>query len=262
MNINNFNSKSLVFYILSALCFTLAYWQITRAQFKADMYKIHSNQSGAIPITLSTNDYDSLSQEKVETLKRNTVNMYGVWVPNSTIYIDNRQSNGIPGVHVISALTLEGSDYFIWVNRGWARKAPGEISNNEEFVKGSLYLPTKITTALVSGRIETDLMRRIELSNNEDIMKNGFLWQNLTWDRLNTFAEEATSLSSKIALPFILWRNNIPSDSGLEKAEIQLKADEKFKHLGYAVQWIFFGLLSIGLAILIRRKNINVKNSN
>ena len=102
---------------------------MTRAQFKADMYKIHSNQSGAIPITLSTNDYDSLSQEKVETLKRNTLNMYGVWVPDSTIYIDNRQSDGIPGVHVISAFTLEGSDYYIWVNRGWAKKAPGEISN-------------------------------------------------------------------------------------------------------------------------------------
>ena len=106
--------------------------------------------------------------------------------------------------------TLEDSDYFIWVNRGWAKKAPGEISNYKEFVKGTLYLPTKISTSLVSGRIETDLMQRIELSNNEDIMKNGFLWQNLTWDRLNTFAEETTSLSSKTALPFILWRNNIP----------------------------------------------------
>ena len=259
MNINNFNSKSLVFYILSALCFTLAYWQITRAQFKADMYKIHSNQSGAISITLSSSDYDSLSKEKVETLKLNTVNMYGVWVPDSTIYIDNRQSDGIPGVHVISAFTLKDSDHFIWVNRGWAKKAPGEISNYKEFVKGILYLPTKISTSLVSGRIETDLMQRIELSNNEDIMKNGFLWQNLTWDRLNTFAKETTSLSSKTALPFILWRNNTPTDSGLKKAEIQLKNDEQFKHLGYAVQWVFFGLLSIGLAIMIRRKNINVK---
>ena len=45
-------------------------------------------------------------------------------------------------------------------------------------------------------------MQRIELSNNEDIMKNGFLWQNLTWDRLNTFAEETTSLSSKTAPSF------------------------------------------------------------
>ena len=127
MNINNFNSKSLVFYILSAFCFTLAYWQITRAQFKADMYKIHSNQSGEFPITLSSSDYDSLSKEKVETLKLNTVNRWGMGA-NSTIYIDNRQSDGIPGVHVISAFTLENSDYFIWVNRGWARKT-GEISN-------------------------------------------------------------------------------------------------------------------------------------
>ena len=105
-------------------------------------------------------------------------------------------------------------------------------------------------------------MQRIELSNNEDIMKNGFLWQNLTWDRLNTFAKETTSLSSKTALPFILWRNNTPTDSGLKKAEIQLKAGEKFKHLGYAVQWVFFGLLSIGLAVMLRRKNINVKKPN
>ena len=52
-----------------------------------------------------------------------------------------------------------------------------------------------------------------------------------------------------------------PLVARLRKAEIQLKADEKFKHLGYAVQWVFFGLLSIGLAIMIRRKNINVKKS-
>ena len=262
MNNNNFNSKSLVFYILSALCFTLAYWQITRAQFKEDMYKVHSKQNGLGTITLSSNDYDSLSKEEVETLKHNTVNLYGVWVPDSTIYIDNRYSDSVPGVHVISAFNLEGSDYYIWVNRGWARKAPGEISNYEEFVEGSLYLPAKISTALVSGRIETDLMQRLELSNNEDIMKNGALWQNLTWDRLHSFAGETTSLSSKKVLPFVLWRNNIPLDSGLKKAEIQLKADEKFKHLGYAVQWVFFGLLSIGLAIMIRRKNINVKKPN
>ena len=262
MNINYFNFKSLVFYILSALCFTLAYWQFTRAQFKADMYKIHSNQSGALSITLSSSDYDSLSKEKVEGLKLNTVNLYGVWVPDSTIYIDNRQSDGIPGVHVISAFTLEDSDYFIWVNRGWARKAPGEISNYKEFVKGTVYLPTKISTVLVSGRIETDLMRRIELSNNEEMMKDGFLWQNLTWDRLNTFAKETTTLSRKTALPFILWRNNTPTDSGLKNAKIQLKDNEQFKHLGYAVQWVFFGLLSIGLAVMLRRKNINVKKPN
>jgi len=262
VNINNFNFKSLVFYMLSALCFTLAYWQITRAQFKEDMYKIHSNQSDAVAITLSSSDYDSLSKEGVETLKLNTVNLYGVWVPDSTIYIDNRYSDSVPGVHVISAFNLKGSDHYIWVNRGWARKAPGKISNYEEFVKGSLYLPTKISTALVSGRIETDLMKRFELSNNENIMKNGALWQNLTWERLHSFAGENTSLSSKKPLPFVLWRNNIPIDSGLIKAEIQLKADEKFKHLGYAVQWVFFGLLSIGLAIMIRRKNINVKKPN
>jgi cytochrome oxidase assembly protein ShyY1 len=90
-------------------------------------------------------------------------------------------------------------------------------------------------------------------------MTNGSLWQNLTWDRLNSFAKEITSLSAKIALPFVLWRNNIPIDSGLKQAEIELNVDEKFKHLGYAVQWVFFGLLSIGLAIMTRRKNKNAR---
>ena len=202
------------------------------------MYKIHSNHNDVTSITLSTLDYHSLSEDKVESLKFGTVNFHGVWVPKSTIYIDNRTSDGIPGVHVISALNLEGSDYFIWVNRGWARKAPGEILNYDEFVKGNLYLPNIAPTSLVSGRIETDLMQRLELSSNESLMTNGSLWQNLTWDRLNSFAKEITSLSAKIALPFVLWRNNIPTDSGLKQAEIELNVDEKFKHLGYAVQWL------------------------
>ena len=59
-----------------------------------------------------------------------------------------------PGRACYFCFTLKDSDHFIWVNRGWAKKAPGEISNYKEFVKGILYLLTKISTSLVSGRIE------------------------------------------------------------------------------------------------------------
>ena len=56
-------------------------------------------------------------------------------------------------------------------------------------------------------------MKGIELSNNEDIMKNGFLAK-FNLDRLNTFAEETTSLSSKM-FSFYSMANNTPTDSGL-----------------------------------------------
>ena len=73
------------------------------------MYKIHSNQSGEFPITLSSSDYDSLSKEKVETLKLKAfVNMYGVWVPDQqyTLTIDKAMASR---VHVISAFNLKDS---------------------------------------------------------------------------------------------------------------------------------------------------------
>lgn len=43
----------------------------------------------------------------------------GTFEAQHQIFLDNRQENGQPGVHVITPLHIEGSDTRILVNRGW-----------------------------------------------------------------------------------------------------------------------------------------------
>jgi surfeit locus 1 family protein len=43
----------------------------------------------------------------------------GTFDAQNQIFLDNRQENGQPGVHVITPLHIEGSDTWILVNRGW-----------------------------------------------------------------------------------------------------------------------------------------------
>src|ERR1035437_5894577 len=43
----------------------------------------------------------------------------GTYDPAHQIFLDNRQLDGQPGVHVVTPLKIEGSDSYILVNRGW-----------------------------------------------------------------------------------------------------------------------------------------------
>ena len=48
------------------------------------------------------------------------ITVVGNYEPDKQIFLDNRQEHGLPGVHVITPLKIEGSDTRILVNRGWA----------------------------------------------------------------------------------------------------------------------------------------------
>lgn len=49
----------------------------------------------------------------------------GTFEAQYQIFLDNRQENGQPGVHVITPLHIEGSDTRILVNRGWVGWSQG-----------------------------------------------------------------------------------------------------------------------------------------
>lgn len=49
----------------------------------------------------------------------------GTFDAQQQIFLDNRQENGEPGVHVITPLHIEGSDTRILVNRGWVGWSQG-----------------------------------------------------------------------------------------------------------------------------------------
>jgi surfeit locus 1 family protein len=51
--------------------------------------------------------------------------VFGTFEAQHQIFLDNRQENGQPGVHVITPLRIEGTDTRILVNRGWVGWSQG-----------------------------------------------------------------------------------------------------------------------------------------
>ena len=250
------NFRNILLGLLAALCFTLSLWQINRAEYKDEIFKKLSTQN--TPKKVNAKNWLDMTEQEALSLRGKLITLDGNWVPNATIYLDNRSHDGVPGVHVVSAFSLDEGKLFLWVNRGWALKGPGQIDSNSAFKKGELYQPVSINKSLVVGRVETDLMRRLELSGDENLMREGHVWQNLTWERLDKFATGIPSLSEKKRLPLIVWMTNVSEESGLKRVKLELDENEKFKHLSYAVQWVFFGIMAIVLAFTLNRKSKNV----
>ncbi|MFD1580065.1 SURF1 family cytochrome oxidase biogenesis protein [Ramlibacter ginsenosidimutans] len=46
----------------------------------------------------------------------------GEWLPDRTIYLDNRQMNAVPGFYVVTPLRIAGSQAVVLVQRGWVQR--------------------------------------------------------------------------------------------------------------------------------------------
>jgi cytochrome oxidase assembly protein ShyY1 len=103
----------------------------------------------------------------------------------------------------------------------------------------------------IEGIAHTDLMKRIELTTNSLILRNGALWQNLNWSALSLKLKKDPGFYFEKTWPFILWQTTNSVD-GLKRSLPRIKVDVN-KHVGYAVQWILLCLVSLFFAWRIGR---------
>jgi len=52
------------------------------------------------------------------------VTVRGEFIPQHTVYVDNRVLRGLPGYHVVTPLKISGGDRHVLVNRGWVGIGP------------------------------------------------------------------------------------------------------------------------------------------
>ncbi len=236
---------------IGVLGILLSFWQLSRASEKKEFLE-KSYLRGKEKTTLNT-DNVPVNLLNIESWDQRKLVVAGYWLPNSTIYLDNRSFESKPGVHVISAFQLENQESLIWVNRGWAPKLPGKIFSNKEFIEGTSFLPVQsnILTTL-EGVAHIDLMKRIELTSDKLILRDGSLWQNLNWNALHLKLSDTSTSSFTKVWPFILWQTSNSEDK-LIRSLPKVKVDVN-KHLGYAVQWLLLGMVSFFFAIRLGRK--------
>ena len=207
-----------------AIALSLGSWQLDRAQQKLDLQSAMDRQIDKPVI----NGENLRQNANVPDLMYQPAQLVGRWLPEHTVFLDNRQMNAKVGYFVLTPLALKGGTVIL-VQRGWAPR---------NFVDRSR-LP-RITTpegeVQVLGRIAPAPGKLYDFGS----AASGPIRQNID---LTDFANQ----SGLPLLPVMLQQRG-PADEGLlrEWPAVNLGVD---KHYGYAFQW--FGIAALLAALTL-----------
>jgi surfeit locus 1 family protein len=97
---------------------SLGHWQLSRAAQKEALQAEIDAQKKLPPL-----DQDAFLAiaRPGEALYR-PVHLRGLWLEPQTVYLDNRQMNGLPGFYVVTPFAVEGSDQTVMIQRGWVQR--------------------------------------------------------------------------------------------------------------------------------------------
>lgn len=173
---------------------------------------------------------------RIEDFQYRQVEARGEYVPEHTIYLDNKIFQGMAGYQVITPLRIGKSSMHVLVNRGWApanrdrNKLPEVTAPNGEMI--------------VSGLATKATQKTLELSGE---VVSGKVWENLDLERYR----RATGLMLQPVM--ILQKDDVKD--GLVRQWVRPDSGAA-KNLGYAFQWF-----AMALAVLIIYLVLSVKRN-
>lgn len=211
--------------LMAALTFSLGQWQLDRAVQK-NALQASIDQQKTLPVLRNA---DLLSATELASFKDRLVEVGGTWLPEHTVYLDNRPMNQRPGFWVITPLRLVGSDKVLLVQRGWIPR---------DFQDRSRLAPIQTPTEPVrlQGRMAPTVAKLYEFPGTQA----GPIRQNLNIAKFS--AETGLPLLQALVLETGaasqgLLREWPAPDAGLDR------------HYGYAFQWFGLSALVVGLYV-------------
>ncbi len=205
----------------------LGVWQLDRAAQK-NLLQATLDQRRALPPL----DMQALAADPEAAVQQHhrRIVVAGRWLPEATVYLENRQMQGRPGFFVVTPLLL-GDGTAILVQRGWQ---PRDLLDRTKVVPP----PTPAEPVEVAGRIAPPPARLYEFDGvdsgpvrqNLDIEGFGREWR-LKLRPLSLLQEAGG------AAPDGLLRDWLPPATGVHK------------HYGYAFQWFALAALILGLYV-------------
>lgn len=216
---------SLAAVFFAALGIYLGFWQLGRAAQKEVLQAAMEQQASKPPLTqavlINVFDADAVLHQRIL--------LSGSWVPQSTVYLDNRQMDGKVGFFVLTPMRLQGSNKVVMVQRGWA---PRNFESRET-------IPGVETP---SGLVQIE--GRIALAPSK-LYEPGPSTQQVI--RQNLDMEAFRSQSGLLLLDVTVRQTGLPSE-GLRRdwPAVNFGID---KHYGYAFQW--FGLSALVIILYL-----------
>lgn len=223
-----------------ALTARLGWWQLDRAAQKAALHSAVLARAQQPP--LSTQEL-AAAPALAEAQLHRQVRLRGRWLPEQTVYLDNRPMNGRVGFFVVTPLQLSNRPELILVQRGWG---PRDASDRQRLPP----LQTPAGEVELLGRLTAAPSRAYEFSADGE----GAIRQNLDPARLSASLPGPLLPLTVLQLPDLpssaasapaasapgadgLWRDWPAQDAGLQK------------HYGYAFQWFALCALLLGLYV-------------
>lgn len=211
-----------------AATFSLGQWQLARAAEKLALQAALEDRQTR-PALDGRTLAQALTAPQADALLHRAVVLRGHWLPERSIYLDNRTMDRKTGFYVLTPLQLAGSDAVVLVQRGWA---PRNFTDRQALPP----VQTPAGEVELSGRVAERPSRAYALGDDPP----GPIRQNLDLDAFR--AETGLPLAHAIVL-----QTGAASD-GLQRAWLE-PATGVDKHHGYAFQW--FGLCAlIGLLLV------------
>lgn len=158
-----------------------------------------------------------------EQIQDAPVTVRGRYLTDRQFFVDNRQENGVPGVHVVTPLQIENSTTLVLVNRGWIAWGQGRSA-----------LP-KVTTP--EGDVEVSGMAAIPSRKKFFLMPDHGDAMPHLWSRLDL--ERFTAESKTPVQPVVVLQSKADASDGLVR-NWQPPENRVGMHQSYAYQW--FGM--------------------
>lgn len=217
-----------------ALTVSLGNWQTRRGDEKAARQAQWDEALAHSPSMIASGeDAAGIARQLPQTVRAT-----GTFVPEATVYIDNRLVNGVAGFQVITPLAVADGSAWILVNRGWA---PRNMADRTELPRA----PVGGAPVRIDGVAVAHVPRVLDLGTEVGSLRG--IWQNLDFD-----AYERAS-GRKVAR-FVVQQTNETGD-GLRRVWLRPDAGVD-KHRGYAFQWYALAALLAGLTLYFGGKAV------
>lgn len=214
---------SLATVCMVALTASLGVWQLNRAAQKTALEE-SLRARGQWP-AWSTAELLA-APDPAEGLYR-PVRLQGRWVPEHTLFLDNRQMNAQVGFFVVTPLRLSGSDRAVLVQRGWV---PRDFHDRSRVPR----IPTPEGEQIVEGRLVPPPGRLLQFAE----AGSGPIRQNI----------DPLAFGAESGLPLLNLSVQQAGDTGEAlRRDWPQPATDVAKHHGYAFQWFALCTLLVGL---------------
>jgi surfeit locus 1 family protein len=211
------------------------FWQLRRAHYKEQLQARTDAAMKNAPIELPG------TKVRAGDVEFRSIHVRGEWLPDRTIFIDNKIQDGVVGYYVVTPLKIVPGNLHVLVNRGWVAAPPlrSELPGVES--------PSGAVD--INGIARAPTSRFIELSKQSSEGEQGRVWQNLTIERFEAWSGLALQ-------PVVIFQQDA-SDGSLQRVSVAPEASglNADRHRGYALTWFGLAIVTLILAIAAQHKS-------